>query len=192
MSVGYSAAWMWVFRRVLPYGYIGIELVRSGVLTEQQQYHLFSKFIMFCGSLCTVFIYHILSGATSKGAGVTFMWRKAIPVIAMVVTTFTHNLFNTEALKTVKPSVYIILVAWLLRYVVFDAFIDVIAFTNVLRGKSYVHFALKCAGIFALVHFFFKDSVSVCQIVGGDMVCHCILYSTATFVFLGDLNPFVF
>jgi hypothetical protein len=127
--------------------------------------------------------YYLLSTATVSGGNVAFLWRKTVPLVALVLTVVTHGHTDFPA-----PSMIIRLTKWTIRYLVVDAVMDIVAIRNELKATNVMGIAIKAAGLALWSWFFMVESP-------GLSACFPLQYSQfawCTFILslAVEVNPF--
>jgi len=130
ISFGTVVSWLFIFRRIIPFGSIDPEVLLSIWSTGQGWLALFNQMLMFFGYCFMVYIYYVISATTSNNSDVTFLWRKSVPIIMTMAMAISHNMIDMQSLKKMDPSTVLVMVSWMLRYMMLDALVDMTNFSS--------------------------------------------------------------
>jgi hypothetical protein len=108
MSIGACLMWTNVFYNAMPFGYIGVDLIFAKI-----NIHFVIR--MLLGFQVMMAVYYVLTAFTSRSAPRGFMSRKIVPALIVLA-----------AQPWLAPaSVSVRITSWLLRYMWFDALLDI-------------------------------------------------------------------
>lgn len=120
VSLGFNMTWLWIFRNVLPWGSITPSLLDEGRTLGP----LAQSFLAFC---VAIYPYYALVYATGNSMHVSFLLRKSVPALAIVLTVFMQTRASSSDHVILLPSTMIRLVAWLLRFGWIDTLVDIVS-----------------------------------------------------------------
>ena len=154
ISIGSTLAWLYAFNDLVPVGVVQPELLAKLVAGRGTELMAISTTLFMF--IFAVWPYYVLSALMSRVGFFSFLFiiRKTIPAAAILLTITSD---------TPMPSTVIRLTTWILRFLVVDAVIDIIAvrkasLTN--SPPSAFQIAIKTFAIAVCVAFFQLDPVT--------------------------------